>query len=65
MMVFKVGEVRADRLTMDDIVEIETRHPIMIGNVVPLGRVEEPRARKRGKRHGVARHARRRAARRR
>lgn len=66
VMVFKVSEVKTGRsLTMDDIVDIETRNPIMIGRFVPVGRVEESRTRRHVKRAGAARHAHRRTARKR
>jgi hypothetical protein len=62
----KLGELKTDRvLTMEDFAEIEARHPIMIGNVISAGRLELPRRRKQRKRHGVAKRARRRSARRR
>lgn len=64
-VVMKFGELDAGRsLTMDDLAEIESRHPIMIGNIIPLGRIEEPTVRRRVKKISVSKRARRSARRR-
>lgn len=65
VVVMKLGELKTGpSLTMDDIVDIETRHPIMIGSVAPFGRIEVPSVHRDIKRARVSKHARQRAHRR-
>lgn len=65
LVVMKFGELKnGPSLTMDDIVDIETRHPIMIGSVAPFGRIEVPAVHRHIKRGRASKHARRHAHRR-
>lgn len=65
VVVMKFDELKTGpSLTMDDIVDIETRHPIMIGSFAPFGRIEVPAIHRHVKRARASMHARRRAHRR-